>query len=416
MRYYDIAIFDPKGNLLQPNWQNGTFNTVGGGGSGGTSPSALTAPPQTSSFGSSTTFTSHPGGIFNPNALNIGFEGYVIPAGDSQKNLMTLTIWGLPVKMLGQASNFNPNNQNDVYTVEIKAGMSVSGPGLGLPLAVSQAPERGYIYKGYIQQAVGNWEGTEQTLTFLLGPNPDVLSLAPKGGIQLSWQFGDTIQTAVTNMIQPIQSKQGESYNVTFRGGAGLTFNLMADFPFFGNYETLDQAIAAIAANANAIYDNSQGTPGTLPSDDETITVTKNATTTNQYPGLNFLISNLNIDVWDTPSTKVVVLKIGDMIGQPAWVDKQYLTVKLVMRGDIVPGMQVQFPPAAQIGAPWAQIPINVAGGTGLAFPNTQATFQGIFSVQEVYNFGNYRDPGGSAWCSVLKIYPSNSSAPSAGP
>lgn len=138
MRFYNIVIRDPDGNLV-------------------TTPSSIP--------GSGATYTSYYNNQSIPGALQIELDiplaNYATPMGDA-----FIRIWGISLKEISSATQFNPQFGPDAlraFSISVYGGMQ-----RGLPLA--NPSQQGLLAQGSISQCLGNWIGTDQTLDIIFGP------------------------------------------------------------------------------------------------------------------------------------------------------------------------------------------------------------------------------------------------------
>ncbi|WP_321899137.1 hypothetical protein [Paraburkholderia heleia] len=124
---------------------------------------------------------SHPNGIFNPAALQIEYDALIGPYG-TPTGASTITVHGIPLQDLTQAQQFAG------MTLELKAGMKA-----GLPLV--NPAQAGTILKGLVYQSFGNWEGTDQTLDFVVIAG--AYTNDDPGGFVLNWRAGTQLSDAL---------------------------------------------------------------------------------------------------------------------------------------------------------------------------------------------------------------------------
>ena len=153
MRYYDIAISDPKsGSILKH-------------------------------------YSSHPGGGFDPGALRVELD-IPVTTFDTVIGSGNARVWGVSIQDIGQASDLNMKN------IIVSAGMKQ-----GLPLA--NPAQSGVIVQGIILQAFGNWQDTNMTLDLQIGSatgSPHAPVNAPffcKKGQSVSAAIMQTLKTAL---------------------------------------------------------------------------------------------------------------------------------------------------------------------------------------------------------------------------
>jgi hypothetical protein len=240
----------------------------------------------------------------------------------------------------------------------------------GLPLANAQAGEAGTLVKGYIWKCFGNWVMTDMTLNFVVlpGPAPDQQPQPnapnpPPRNIILNWKKGSQLSDAVKQALQ--KAYPGWTPNVN------ISSQLVAPQDNIGYYANLDDLNKTLREISHQIM-----------------------TGNNTYPGVGICMQNGEITVDDgTASTGAKQLQFTDLIGQPTWIDFMTISIKVVMRGDLKWGQKITLPPTPTI------ITADAQSGD----PNQKLTFQGTFTIQSMRHIGNFRQPDGSAWCTVIE-------------
>jgi len=165
MRYYELTISNPNGQIYKPSPTAESFVL----GSSGPSFSSLV----------------RPGGPTDPGALNIEIDipvyAYHTPQGGSR-----IVVWGIGLKMMAQQSLSGSN-------FILKGGMSQ-----GLPLA--NPVQQGTLATGLIFQAYGNWQGNNQTLEMIC--NPGRIDPSSSGVIPFAWRKGLYLKDEVISRLQ----------------------------------------------------------------------------------------------------------------------------------------------------------------------------------------------------------------------
>ncbi|SAK53627.1 hypothetical protein AWB78_01344 [Caballeronia calidae] len=329
MRYYDIALSDTGSATPNKRW------------------------------------TSHPGGIFDPEAQNIEFDIPVAALG-APMGAQRLTIEGISLEDLQQPQAYTGNQ------LLMKGGMQA-----GLPLA--NAKQAGPLLAGRVFQSFANWEGTEMTLDFVLTPTQYTPS--EPGNFVLNWVAGTKLSDALQQTL-----------SVAF-----------PDLPISINIS--DQ----IVANR------------TIPHASKTLTelaqfilqLTDGQFLGASYTGVSVVAQNGKILVFDSTYTpEAIQLQFTDFVGQPAWIDVNQMQLKLVMRGDLQVGGRIKMPQltyASDFGP--AIIPatagiVQTAATSAPSSLNNSLTFQGTFSIIAMRHIGNYRSPDGASWVTVVNCVP----------
>lgn len=314
MRYFDIKITDGNGTLVRQ-------------------------------------FTSlTPQKTFNPGApmIELDIQRYGL---STPKGMSFLRVWGVSIQEIRQATK-NYANKN----ISIDLGMSA-----GLPLA--NPKQAGLIAQGVIQQPFGNWQGTDQSLDFMItagyGSNAE-----PKN-IVLQWAAGQKMSTALFFSLQ----RAFPDWKITI----DINDNLVTSYDNNGFYNTLSQLAQQLNTLSKSII-NKVG-----------------------YAGVEMTTTPGEIRVWDGSVTKPPTqLKFIEMVGQPTWIEAAKVMVKLVMRADIQVGDYVRMPAGT----------LAVTTAASYAQYRNQSAFTGDMMVTDVRLVGNSRQPDGNSWVTILEAVP----------
>ena len=355
MRYYNIVITDPTtGQVLVPD-PSGNVGFIYTGGASATSgsgaPVSFNGPPPASA----STFTSLVNGVTLPGALNIELD---VPVYDfaNPTGAAVLRVWGVGLKQIGQSSDMNGK------TIQIYAGMAK-----GLPLA--NPAQAGLILQGTIFQAFGNWQGVNQTLDFVIYPqtgsadSPMNIVLDWKAGAPLSTAIGTTLQTAFPTYTQTIN----------------ISPNLVLPNDEPGYYQSLAQFSRYISDISKKIIGGT-------------------------YSGVRIIIKNGAFYVYDgtTPTTPKPIV-FTDLIGQPTWIDLATIQIPCVLRADLQVGDYISMP----------QTQVITSAQSYSQYRNS-LVFQGSFQIVYVRHVGNFRQPDGTSWITVINAVTVPSTAGSA--
>lgn len=294
-----------------------------------------------------TVWSSHPNGTYDPAAPNVEFDMPVLPY-DTPAGGQSITIEGVSLQQISQAQQLVGMN------VTVKGGMKA-----GLPLA--NPNQAGTLVVGQLFQAWGNWEGTEMSLDMVLLPSS--YTTDNKGNLLLNWTKGQTLGDALTNTFKTAYPNMPVSMNIST--------DLVLPNVEPGHYSTLEDLAYAVGELTQGVFNNR-------------VYITIQAGT---------------IVVYDnTYKPSAIQIAFTDMIGQPTWIDKATMQVKMVMRGDIKVGATIKMP-SRMSNAP------GLITTTSNAYPSSykyQSAFQNTFQVIGVRHIGNYRANDASAWCTVL--------------
>lgn len=300
--------------------------------------------------GSSASFAwgSHPGGVFDPGALNVMFDMPVLPYATPSGG-QTIMIEGVSLEAISQAQDFVGSQ------LTFRGGMQK-----GLPLA--NPTQAGVLLHGEIFQSFGNWEGTEMVLNFVILPSR--YTQTTKGNLVLNWRAGQPLSEALQSCLSIAYPDMPISINI------GSNLVLDNDDPHYaGTLEEMAQHIGDL--------------------------------TDQQFNGqrVTITIQAGKIMVYDTTQKPPVIeISFTDMIGQPTWIEPQIMQMKTVMRADLQVGSIIRMPQGMQ----------NVPGLITTwpdSLPSSikyQSAFQNNFLIREVRHIGNFRSPDGADWCSVF--------------
>jgi hypothetical protein len=303
-------------------------------------------------------------GVNDPGALDIEMDVQITPSGYLLAGWVK--VYGIPQSVIAQSSYFT-NCQLSLY----------GGFTDGLPLANLEVPHQGLLCNAQIYPCMGNWIGSELSITFFLTP-----SQGNPGG-----------PTAPKNIIHnmpkgtPLASAVQQALSTAFPGvGMNLKIspNLTLNYDDHGFYQGLEQYMNYVKALSHSILGTPQSTG---------------------YYGVRNDPSKGPFNIFDgTLPDSVVQIQFEDLIGQPTWVDAGEIQVRVAMRADIVPNMQIALPTNILVST-------TEAGAFGL-LPGSQwqqyqpgdfLNFQGTFQVIGVRHMGRFRNPNAeSNWITVI--------------
>lgn len=278
-------------------------------------------------------------GAVNPAALlvemDIPVNNYATPSGAA-----FVRVWGIPLQTISQSSDFNGK------LISISGGMSK-----GLPLA--NASQSGLLLEGTILQAFGNWQGTSQTIDFIIQANTG--SIVLPANIVNNWLAG----TSLADAIKATLATAFPAYTANININENLV--LTQDEPGF--FQTIGQFAEYVKRVSQSILGGT-------------------------YQGVDILLRQNVFSVYDgsTPTTPKSIQFI-DLIGQPTWSGPGIINVKCVMRADIVLSDYVSLPKSQITTATSAQSQYR-----------DSSVFQGTYQINSVRHIGNSRQPDGNAW------------------
>jgi hypothetical protein len=259
-------------------------------------------------------------------------------------------VWGVPLQTVLTANQFT-NKQIQVY-----AGMQQ-----GLPLA--NPNQEGLLVQGTVLPCLGNWTGVNMYLDFYITPgtlgNPTVPGAA---NLVHNWPAKQPLSTAVMNALQT--AFPGFTANVQ------ISPNLVRPNDEHGFYQTIGQ-YATFLFNASQDIMKTAG-----------------------YLGVQISVQGNKINVFDGTQgqTGAKTINPWDLIGQPIWTGTNTAQWRIVMRGDFQVGNMATLPKSLA-----TLTPVGVmASGQGINI------IQGTFMITGIRHVGSFRNPDGSAWCTIF--------------
>lgn len=332
----------------------------------------LTVTPTSSGGAASspTTWTNKDGNKAILNAQRIEFD-LAVTTGATPAGGAWVRIWGPTREQINQASDFNG------AAIELYGGMQN-----GLPLATQsvQAGQPGLLISGTVFQAYANWQGTIQTLEFVIIPAPldaavtsDPARAAAAVGAPpppLNFSFIWLQGSSLTTNVQAVLQQAYPDSSVTISAAEDITL-LHDESGVFTDIRTFSTYIQGISRDI------------------------KGPT----YSGLNITPSGTkSFLVFDNTKVNGSVTKVTmfDLIGQVTWLSAYTATFATVMRADINIGDTVTFPPLAEAQA--------VTTGDSQSQARTKNTFNGNWQITEyVRHVGDSRAPDAQSWVSVFQ-------------
>ena len=291
-------------------------------------------------------------------------------AVDTSQGFGLARVWGISVAEIAQANNLNPiitSNSIKYKNIEIYGGMQK-----GLPLA--NPAQAGLLYSGVISQAFGNWVGRDMTLDFVCQPGGQIGS-SKTGGI------GSVINPKNFSLDWPANTPLSQA----------LQNCLKAAFPGY---------TVNINISSNIVRPNRE--PHYAPTIEQlgqycrqtSLDIVK----TQGYSGVSITVQGTTINISDNSSSSGNPIQINfqDLIGQPTWIESPNIQLKTVMRGDLKIGSQIMLP----------QTIVQNTSQANSYIINQKATFQGGFYVISVRHVGNFREPSGEAWVTIIEASP----------
>lgn len=295
----------------------------------------------------------------NPNALNVELDLSVQDADAFMSG--TVVVWGVALEDISSSNNLHNKG------ITISGGMQP-----GLPLATAQSAEAGQLMKGRIWQSFGNWVGTEMWLTMVLIPGPPEKNPPPPNApdpppknLTLDWRKGKPLADALKQCISTGLPEWTPNIKISDKLVAPQD-----NVGYYSNFKELNNYVRAVS------HQIMKGDP--------------------KYAGVGICLQQGEVTVHDNtspPSPKQI--SFIDLIGQPTWIAPTTIQIKTVMRGDLKVSDRITLPPTRVVTTADAQ-----SGVTGAPL-----TFAGTFQVKTLRHVGNFRQPDGAAWCTVVEAY-----------
>lgn len=361
MRYYDLQIKNKDGdNVLQTSL----------------------AQAQSGSGAITSYATSFVNGQSIPAAQNIELDiplyNYATP-----KQGALLRLWGVSINDMAAARK-----------MAYGSFIFYAGMKKGLPLA-KPSQSKSVLLQGTVFQAFGNWQGTEMTLDMILLPS--IGNPTAPFNISYVWKAN----TPLAGAIQGALSTSLKQYTIKIAISDQL--KLSSDQPFV--YRSLTEFAAAIIKLTAPPPNGTQTQFAGIKTQSGT-----------PYTGVHMTIKGTTLLVYDGTEeyaansfSKPLQIAFEDLIGQPTWLDAVSISIKTVLRSDIAVGDHIMLP--TTLATPY------VITTQQAALPNVpsreKSVFQGVFLVTNVHHFGNFRQPDGSAWVTVLDCVVVKLSSPS---
>lgn len=290
-------------------------------------------------------YSSYPNGIRQPNAMDIEMDipvaFYAEPRGGA-----FVRVWGIDIKTLTQASNFNGK------AIEVYGGMQK-----GLPLAKPR--QSGLLASGIIQQAFGNWIGTDMTmdLVFTAGNTRQDVPI----NLTIDWKAGTKLSVALENTLRAAFPTYQREINIDDK------LVLPNDQPGF--YGTMLQFARYVADVSRSII--------TAP----------------DYRGVQILLKEKKFIVLDgSRKTDPRDIDFTDLVGQITWLTSASVSITTTMRADLQAGDYVRLPPF-----------LGITGPQSMSQARMTQTFKGVWQITSTRHVGRFRFPNATSWVTVLE-------------
>ena len=297
-------------------------------------------------------------GGYNFSALQITFDINVIDQDDFSSGAM-ITIYGLPLSFIAQAVN--------LFSAKVKL---YAGFIPGLPL--TQGAEMGLIFSGEVWSAYANWEGVSQSLNLIVNPMPYADETSKPVSITVDGKKGQKLSDVLSSSLK------------TAFPDKELIINISDQLVLSEDWPTVVTSLGDLSMLL------SRATPG--------------MTGDRSYHGVSLIVQRGAIRIFDSSfiGTQRVV-KLKDFVGQPTWLGYNYVSFKFVMNPNISVSDTLIIPPDINKG-----ITSVLTTGNGYQHFNKSnaITFTGEYRVQAVRHIGDFRNPSGEAWVTVVEATP----------
>jgi len=285
-----------------------------------------------------------------PNALDVELDipvtDFATPMGGG-----SVRIYGIDLQTMIQASDFN-NMDLEVY----------GGMQKGLPLA--KPAQAGLLMKGVIQQAFGNWIGTDMTLDLIYTAG----DTKPETQVNLTidWKAGQLLADAIRSTLRTAFPDYTASINISPR--------LVLQYDQPGFYGTPYQFARFIREVSRGIIREQR------------------------YPGVRILLRDRQFIIQDATTVSTPArIDFNDLVGQITWLAADRLSITTVMRGDLQPGDFVRLPP-------------NLSVLQSITTPASQSqvrardAFAGVFQIDNARHTGRFRGSSGQSWVTTFQV------------
>lgn len=304
-------------------------------------------------------YTSFANNVTNSSALQVEFDLPVVPY-DTPAGASLIKVMGVSLQDISQATNMNPVDKtaNGKTTTTYKTIKIFGGMQKGLPLA--NPAQSGLLVSGIVQQAFGNWIGTDMSLNILLntGASPDN---TPQNLI-VNWPAGTALATVIKNTLATVFP----TYKVNINISSQLVLN-SDQKGFYGSLTELAQYFQQIS---QAIVGGS-------------------------YSGVKIIVKDSVFTVYDgtTPKTPTQI-QFWDLIGQPTWLSPLTIQFICVMRADLQVGDYIKMPPTQFTTSPQSYSNFR-----------DNSVQQGSFQIDMIRHIGNFRSPDAASWITLVDAH-----------
>jgi hypothetical protein len=243
----------------------------------------------------------------------------------------------------------------------------------GYPLA--DPSQQGLLIQGAINQAFGNWVGTDMTLDMYIRPDlvGDTTSAV---NYSFTWAKGEKLAAVIARTLAIAMPDRKVSITISDARIAA------ADEPgIYPSFPTYAQYIREV-------------TEGKLSTSDPGVVMADDGQTVRVFEGTPAAVS----------SGAAKLIRFQDLLGQVTWAAPFVVTAKLVLRGDLHVGDMVQFP----VGLPSTATAAAMPAYGGTSRDRDKLSFSGQFMITQMQHFGAYRTPDAMSWNTTIWASPSS--------
>lgn len=116
-------------------------------------------------------------------------------------------------------------------------------------------------------------------------------------------------------------------------------------------------------------------------------------------PGIRITSIGTSLDTWHPPySLGDADINYLELVGQPTWIKPQTISVKVVLRGGLKPGMYITLPnTVVGFSGPEAMLP------AGAPDQRTHVSLPGTYQITRLLHIGDLRNPDGASWTTNIE-------------
>lgn len=285
---------------------------------------------------------------------------------DDPVSLGSIKIFGVSKEQVAQASDFNGAD------IQMFAGMQ---PGLPLATDAFNSGQQGIILSGQIFNAFGNWQGVNQTLDFVIIPNPGGTQSDP-ASLSFSWTQGQQLSDVIRAVL-----------SAAFPKFKPADINIDSSLVLAHDETFVFQTLTQFARYIRGVSQDIKG---------------------GNYNGVLITQQGDKFMVFDGTAAAGAAATTGttiftkDLIGQITWLGPNSISFSTVMRADVRIGDSVTFEPIAGL-----QAITNAQSASNVRQANT---FAGSWQITKIRLVGNSRAPDAQSWVATFQAISSQAS------